>query len=296
MQYSKPALTYEEQADLLLWRGLQADRGLLISRLKRVNYYRLSGFLYPFRDHNDRFKPGTNLDVVWRRYTFDRRLRLTVLDAIERVEIAIRTQLIYEHVHRYGPFGYVNRATLPNLTGDRFNQFLSRVTEETKRSHEVFVDHFKKKYGDTHNDLPLWIVSEILPFGAMYTLFMGADPDIKRTIADTYRIPDKVLISWLNVLNTVRNICAHHGRLWNRELGVKPLMPNIRKHPQWHQPVAIPNHRVFAVLTILKYMTSFIAPQSGWPIRLHNLLAEYADIPKASMGFPQDWRNCPIWQ
>ena len=90
MIYAKPALTFEAQADLLA-----ANRDELIARLKAVNYYRLSGYLYPFRDlPNDTFRPGADLDTVWRRYNFDRRLRLILLDAIERIEVAVRTRLV----------------------------------------------------------------------------------------------------------------------------------------------------------------------------------------------------------
>lgn len=296
MRYDKHALTFEQQADLLLQRGLQADRDILINRLRVVIYYRLSGYLFPFRDKNDHFRPETTLDTVWRRYTFDRRLRILALDAIERVEVALRTQVVYEHVHRYGPFGYTVPENLPKLDGNRFGQFLSRVYDETQRSREIFVQHFRTKYSDQHPYLPLWMAAEIMPFGVMFNLYTGVEPNIKRDIALIYNVPDIVLSSWVNVLNTVRNICAHHGRLWNRELGVKPLMPNIRKYPKWHKPVTIPNHRIFAVLTILQYMTCIVAPQSHWHQRLHSLLDEYPDIPRLSMGFPERWEASPLWE
>ncbi len=100
MEYKKPPLTFEEQADLLLSRGLQAERDRLIFHLKSVNYYRIMGYLYPFRMADNQFKPGTTFEVVWRHYTFDRRLRFLLLDAIERVEVAIRAQLVYHFSHR----------------------------------------------------------------------------------------------------------------------------------------------------------------------------------------------------
>ena len=296
MQYSKPALTYAEQAELLLSRGLLADRDALIARLQSVSYYRLSGYLYPLRRPDDTFRPGTSLDMVWRRYTFDRRLRLLVLDGIERVEVAVRTQVVYGHVHRHGAFGYTDPATLPKLNGDRYGRFLASVYSETRRSSEVFVHHFDQKYGDKHGYLPLWMAAEIMPFGAMQTLFTGVEPQIKREIAHTYRIPDRVLISWLGSLNAVRNICAHHGRLWNRELGFRPLLPHARKYPQWHEPVAIETHRVFVILTILKHMISVIAPQSNWPGRIHALLEEFPDVPRVPMGVPDNWLDCPVWK
>lgn len=296
MEYTKPALTIEELADLLLQRGLIADRATLIDRLRVVSFYRLSGYLHPFRNDDDSLRPGTTLEMVWRRYTFDRRLRLIVLDAIERVEVALRAQMVQEHVRRHGPFGYTNPANLPKLNSDQYGRLLTRIDNEIDHSHEVFVRHFLTKYGDRHRYLPLWMASEIMSYGAMFMFFSGVEPGIKRVIAGTYGVPDEVLFSWLNVLNMVRNTCAHHGRLWNREFGIRPLLPNARKYPQWHEPVAIPNHRVFAVLTILKYLTKTIAPQSCWPKRLRVLIAEYDDIPRRSMGFPERWDASPLWQ
>ena len=64
VKYSKPALTYQQQADLLLRRGLAADREELIGRLKVVSYYRLSGHWYPLRNPDDTLQPGTTLDRV----------------------------------------------------------------------------------------------------------------------------------------------------------------------------------------------------------------------------------------
>ncbi len=295
MKYDKAALSLDQQADLLLERGLFAPRQVLIDRLRVVSYYRLSGYLFPYRVSDNRFRPNTTLNDVWRRYTFDRHLRLIVLDAIERVEVAVRSQLVNEHVLRYGPFGYTDPKTVPKLDSNRFGQFLTRVYNETRQSREMFVMHFQQKYGDQQSYLPLWMISEILPYGAMFAFFTGVEPEIKRSIAFTFGIPDAVLFSWLNVLNMVRNICAHHGRLWNRELGIKPLLPNDRKYPQWHDPVTIPTHRVFAVLTILRHMTFVVAPQSLWPDRVRSLLAEYPEVPRLSMGFPSNWEECPIW-
>ena len=106
VKYTKPALTYGQQAAQLISRGLLCDREELLRRLRSVSYYRLSGYWYPFRRLDDTFLEGTTLESVWRRYRFDRRLRLVVLDAIERVEICIRTELVYLLAHTQGPFGF----------------------------------------------------------------------------------------------------------------------------------------------------------------------------------------------
>jgi len=295
MKYTKPPLSFEDQAEKLMNRGLVADKNELIHRLQSVNYYRLSAYLYPYRNHDDTYKAGTSLEKIWMHYTFDRQLRLIVMDAIERVEVAVRTQLIYHFVHRYGPFGYINNANLPVLSTDRFSHWLIELNEECKRSKETFIGHFNRKYGDTHPQLPLWMAAEIMSFGKTLTLFNGVDDEIRRSIARAYGIEDRILKSWLGSINTVRNICAHHGRLWNRELGFKPFIPKARKYPNWHVPVVIPNNRVFTILTIMRYLLRYVAPTTHWSDRLIALLKRYPSISLRSMGFPPDWEKSPLW-
>lgn len=296
MRYTKPALTFEQQAAQLLERGLEADRDLLIARLRSVSYYRLSGYWYPFRNSDDSFQDGASLDTIWNLYRFDRQLRLLIIDAIERAEIAIRTSLIYHLAHAHGPFGYTDARCLPNINAARHAKFLEKVATETERSQETFVSHFESTYGDSHKYLPIWMAAEIMTFGMLLTLFRGVDTSIKQNIANEYRVSDKVLESWLCTLNVIRNICAHHARIWNRELGYKPLIPRRRKHPEWHTPVKVPNNRVFGVLTILKYMMAIIAPQSRWQEWLEDLISQFPEVSMRPTGFPENWQECPIWK
>jgi abortive infection bacteriophage resistance protein len=296
MKYTKQPLTFEEQADLLISRGLQADRELLISRLKSVYYYRIISYLHPFKMKDEKFKPGTTFEIVWRRYTFDRRLRVLLMDAIERIEIALRTQVGYHFSHARGPFGYIDSINLPKLSQKEHEELMNRLREEAYRSKEILVELFRSKHGDVHSHLPLWIALEVMSFGILLTFFRGVEPGIKQKIAAEYGIPDKVLWSWLRSLNGIRNICAHHSRLWNRELGYKPLLPNKRKYPEWYAPFEVKNNRIFVILTILEYLLDKIAPQSKWSSRLRELLNEYGEIPLKSMGFPEGWMLNPIWK
>jgi len=303
MTYTKPPLTYEEQADLLLGRGMVADRALLIERLQQVSYYRLSGYWYPFRRFDpsrrqrlDDFVPGTDFETIWNRYVFDRRLRLILLDAIERIEVAVRSRLAYLHAREFGPFAYATDAnTLPGCSGPQRATFLQNVQAEVNRSKDTFIEHFKRKYGDQHKHLPVWMAVETMAFGSVLTFYRGSPRRIKKGIASIFEMPERVFSSWLLTLNTVRNICAHHGRLWNREFGTAPMIPRQDKYPEWHQPQPFRNSRTFAVLTICKWCVDRIAPQSRWGMRLRSLLSEYPRIPLDEMGFPADWERSPIW-
>jgi len=93
---------------------------------------------------------------------------------------------------------------------------------------------------------------------------------------------EQLLESWLR---------AHHGRLWNREFGYKPVIPKKRKHPEWHKLVTVGNNRVFAILTILKYLMNQIVPQSSWTERFYQLLTEYPKFLYGPWGFRRTGRN-----
>ncbi|WP_428421912.1 Abi family protein, partial [Paraeggerthella hominis] len=120
MEYTKPFLTFEQQADLLMKdRGMIADRDSLIRHLQDVGYYRLSGYwhIHKMRD-SGKFWEGTTFQRVWETYVFDRQFRLVVLDAVERIEIYMRTQLAYILAELTGPFGFLDKKSLPRLNAD----------------------------------------------------------------------------------------------------------------------------------------------------------------------------------
>ncbi|MBX3409843.1 MAG: Abi family protein [Phycisphaeraceae bacterium] len=303
MKYDKPPLNFEQQADLLLQRGMIGDKPTIVARLSSTNYYRLSGYWYPFRQRHptnpavclDTFEPGTSFDEVWHRYVFDRHLRLCTMDAIERIEVAVRTQLMYHHAHDHGPFGYATDATsMPKLSASEYAEFQTRIAEENCRSKDTFAVHFRRKYGDTHSALPAWMMTEVMTFGTMLTFYRGCSKKVKNAVSNPFDVPDEVLSSWLLTLNAVRNICAHHGRLWNRELGVKPVVPRIDCYPMWYTPVKVHRDRMFMVLTICKWCLDRIAPQSRWSARLTAHL-EGSPALIQFMGFPTNWKQCPIW-
>ena len=143
LKYTKPPLTFKQQADQLLTRGLLADRDELISRLKSVNYYRLSGYWYPFRNPDNTFQSGTTLTTVWRRYTFDRCFRLLLLDAIERVEIAVRTELIYNLAHTYGAFAHEDPLRFPNLFSYEYENLLENIKKKRTKAEKLSSNIFK---------------------------------------------------------------------------------------------------------------------------------------------------------
>ncbi len=292
--YRKTHLSFVQQADLLISRGLITNKKVLLLKLESVNYYRLSGYWYQFKEEkDDYFQPGTTINVIWNRYTFDRQFRLLIMDAIERFEISLRTKLSHQFTQKHCPFDYFNPDFFPGLSLKEHCQFLLNLTNITDSSKELFVKHYRDKYGDGY--LPLWAAVENMTIGMLLTFYKGTESDIKKVVALEYGVDEKVLKSWIGCLNSVRNICAHHARLWNKTLGYKPSLPN--KDPLWNSTIKVDTEKIFCVILILKYLLNIIAPQSSWPSRLENLFQQYQYLPinKEQMGIPIDWKSHPIW-
>jgi abortive infection bacteriophage resistance protein len=323
MIYAKRALTIAQQADLLIARGLTADRNELIQRLTGVNYYRLSGYLHPFRLRDasgtltDSYAPGTTLEVVWRRYNFDRRLRIILLDAIERIEVAVRTRLVYHFVQAHGPFGHLNVKNLPGfkrrspwqcflknvkalfrlkgLVRSDHTVWLAKLQNEKNRASDAFVKHFTTTYGDHHQHMPLWAACELMTCETLLQFAYAVDPSVVKQAAADFGFPDQQLLSWTKAIFTLRNSCAHHARIWNRVFGVKPSVPGKNKNPRWHTQPGFALDRVGLMLTVCHHWLGKVSTTTRWRVRLFALFDEYPEIPLAEMGLPDLWRAHALW-
>lgn len=301
MKYTKPALGFEQQAQRLLDRGLIADKQILINRLGVVNYYRLSAYWYNFKTTDshgvERFVDGTSFEVIWNRYSFDQELRRLVMEALEHIEVAIlRTRLVEQFTLAHGPFGYIDYGNFnPKFPPTSHARFLSELEDAVNRSNEEFIGRFHGKY-TSEPHLPLWMAAEILTFGQLFTLFRNLDRKDLQGIARQFKLFPPVMVSWMHTLLFIRNTCAHHARLWNREIPISPQIPDKKHNPEWHSPVQFDNNRIFAVLTLLRYLLKFIEPNYNFRLRLENLLKNYPDVPLAAMGFPVNWKDSSIWR
>jgi len=302
LRYEKPAKTLEEQADLLLSRGLVADKDKLVATLAQVNYYRLSTYLYTYRDGSDAFVPGTHLDRVLRLYEFDHALRMLLLDAIEGVEILVRTQLAYHFALRYGPFDWARPELFPNFSTlhDDFGRWQTKLQEQTRRSrdqksNEDTVTHFFRKYGDSHDRLPIWMLVEIMDFGSTLSFFRGVETSIRKDVSRSLNQPEELVLSWLLSLNTVRNRCAHHARLWNWQLGFPVKLPNQRKYPEWVLP-GLSNRYVGATLYICSWISDRLITKDHWREKARAALLSYGDLDLSRIGMPRGWERDRIWK
>jgi abortive infection bacteriophage resistance protein len=294
--YTKKALTIDEQIAKLESRGLIIpDRDKAAHYLRNISYYRLSAYMlaYQAKDGSHSFHPNTTFDSVLELYVFDRALRVFAFDAIERIEIALRTQLIHQMALQHGSHWQEDQKLFKDYWA--FDALRKQISDAcAQRKPEVFIKHYMDTY-----DPPLqpacWMSLEILTMGSLSRVFGAlADTSNKTLVADHFKVSWSVMQSWMHMLTYVRNLCAHHSRLWNRELGIQPALLLKPKHP-WIQPSYTNNRRMYYVLCCLRYLSLTINPSGSYTARLKVLMKKYPTVPYQYMGFPLDWEKEPLW-
>jgi abortive infection bacteriophage resistance protein len=319
MRYAKPFLSVPQQIALLRQRGLQiTDEPKAEAYLRRIGYYRLSGYWYPFRKSTqqngqtvvlDDIRPGVDFGTVVDLYVFDKRLRLLMLDALERIEVALRSSIALL-LGQYDPWAHRDPQYLhgqfakkndPRYGRPRHQEWLARVDSSFQSSKEDFVKHFKSKYAP---DMPpIWIAVELWDFGTMSVLFEGMAHKDKTAIAAEYGVPDPIVMeSWIRSLNYVRNLCAHHARLWNRPLVLFPKFPQRGAIPALDH-IGQDRHaqtRLYGAAAICQYLIQQVSPNSQWGVRFGELISALPPHPMIDLGsasgFPQGWNQENLWR
>ncbi|MCF8130517.1 MAG: Abi family protein [Deltaproteobacteria bacterium] len=293
MKFQKPPKTFDEQVGLLISRGMRIDDTKRAERyLSHLNYYRLAAYWLPYeKDHTThRFRLDTTFDLILQHYIFDRKLRLLIMDAIERIEVSLRTRWAYHLSHAYGPHALLEPKVFNSKWSHAKN--VDALKHTVQSSSEVFIRHFDQYEEDLP---PVWVSCEIMTLGQLskWTKNLRRRKD-RNAIARTYGMDEKNLTSFLHHLTIVRNHCAHHARIWNREFVFLLRLPR-KKPPGLYQNFnTTDGRRIYNTFVMLAYLMDQLGPNS-WKMRLYNLLREHPNVAPRTMGFPADWLGRPIW-
>lgn len=317
LQYTKPALTFDQQVAKLESRGLVfSDKEKAKRHLSNISYYRMSAYMLPFKIRNasgepiDQFVPGTKWEDVYDLYKFDRKLRLLVFDAIERIEIALRTQVIYQLSLKYGAH-WQDDATLFRApqrnpkTGkiyDVFQDIQDHINEQLSTNKKaVFIEHYLNTYDDPPTP-PSWMSIELLYFSELSKICKSLKNRKDRTdLSKAFGIgDDSIFCSWLHTLNYLRNICAHHARLWNIDMDVVPgKFYNKNQNYVWLEKAEVDtaqSTKMYYSLCLILFLLQTVNPNTNFRTRFKELLKKYPVVNVGYMGFPKDWETHPLWK
>lgn len=318
----KPHRTYEQQLEILSSRGLLIpNHDDALRDLQNVGYYRLAAYWYPFReiDHvdadgtvirSDRLRAGTSFDDAHALWTFDQRLRFILLEALERIEVALRVRTAH-CIGAQDPFAHLHASYLDMPRCLKTVQ----TPQGSMTAHHWWVTRYEEKLASTHDDIlrlyrsrwelkpPVWVAVELLDFGMLSTFFRQFLTKAQQSeISRTFGISQgSFLVNWIKVLNHVRNMCAHHARVWNQPVTFRlqriptGMSPNL---DPLHELTGTPKARIYSVLYVCAFLLDSLGDNSAWIHSARNLLTSFPNVQGPTIndiGAPENWQSHLIW-
>ncbi len=303
IDYTKLPKSFKKQVELLEQRGLNFKNKVKAEKiLENISYNRLSAYWYPFlKEPKDEeiFKPNSYFEKIFRIYQFDSELRIIMFYAIEQIEIALRTQIIFHLSNKYNSgFWFENKDAFKSYPF--FIDLLKRLCVNTKDSNQEFIKKYNRKYNQYIP--PSWKSFETLSFNSLFSIFKNLNDRTEQvTIAKHFGLHHDVLKSWINTIIYIRNICAHHSRLWNIVLTISPVWPKT-PYKEWvstwenkNQETNDKELNLYAAICISAYLIDQVNPYNTFKNKLNNLFEEYQEIKKIDLGYPNDWQSEPLW-
>lgn len=298
MKFLKPPISVDEQIEILEDRGLVFNNKVEAkSYLSNISFYRLRAYTFPFQKNDDPSHPfirTVSFDEIINLYVFDRKLRLLLFDNIEKIEIALRTQIIHRWALLHGSHWHTNVDLFNN--SNKFYENNEKLTTEIKRSNETFINHYLTKYTEPEHP-PSWMSLEVSSFGLLSQIFLNLKySNQKKEIAKYFGLlKPEILENWIHCFSSVRNICAHHGRIWNRRLTTHITIP-ISPLNEFIQDKKVIPYKIYSVICCMQYVLNIINPQSNFKAKLKELMKECPLKQEKEMDFPQNWEQEPFWK
>lgn len=295
VKFVKPCKTSAEHIALMKSRGLEfGDDAFAVHWLENTGYFRLTGYGLHFRERGsdgkltENFIKGTRFEDLVELYEFDRHLRLLILDAVERFEVAFRTRLNNAMAAKHGPHWFMDDALFSKKTDGTGKQLFDH-TEFLEAAKKHQQTPFIKKYLATYTDPPYppcWMLAETITFGTWsraYGMLVGNQD--QKLVSNAFRLSVEEMASFSQAITDLRNKCAHQSRVWDSHFVSGPRKKgNLRK-------VVTDNSRLYAQLAALIYCLWTVEPENGWLDRLEKLIGQYPVVKIDLMGFPVDWKD-----
>ncbi|KIY39132.1 abortive phage infection protein [Pseudomonas sp. 10-1B] len=300
-----------------------ADSTRAERKLAQVGYYRLSGYWYPAREFDrdplsnqprtcritgkplrrDIFADGASFDDVVDLYRFDKHLRLLMLDAIERLEVNLKT--VIAHVVGYhDPMAYADaRFIKPKYTRDfvshgkvrnKWNEWEAKQRELLNRSNEDAIRWHRL----SGRPVPFWVAVEAWDFGTLSRYFEMLLGSYQNQVLARFGLDHaQIFARWLQEINLLRNRCAHHTRIWN-QVSSNPL--SVLHVDPFFATLNLDKNalaRPYGLVCIIWFLLKKLAPNSDWIDKVADLVDRKPGLPgctfaafglPAETGFPRE--------
>jgi abortive infection bacteriophage resistance protein len=290
--YTKVAEPLEETLYRLWYNNLIIDdRTSAEYALKTIGYYRLLVYMRHFQDNSSprKFLPKTKFSYIVEMYKFDRDLRLLTLDAIEKLEVALRTAIINPLAEKYTPHWYLDMSHYNSEI--EFHGVLGKIINCANKKSGLALTHYYEKYRSPSLP-PVWLVCEKLSFGELSRFFAALKIDHRKSVARyIWTYPEKMLISWFHSLANLRNICAHQDRIWNNPINTYEPEKHHKYKCDFHQPTSFYSRAV-----VIQLLMKEMGMNGWWRTQLFERLSSCSHVtPHKHLGFPIGWEERQVW-
>lgn len=290
--YSKVAEPYAKTLYRLWTKGLLIDNmNDAEIALKTIGYFRLLIYMRHFQGNTAprNFRPRSKFSAVVALYNFDRDIRLLTLNAIEKLEVALRTAISNPLAELHTPHWYLDPSHFDDHI--KYHGVMSKIIKDAGVKKGLALTHYFDKYSAPVLP-PIWLVCEKLTFGALSHFFAALRID-RRKIVGRYiwMYPDNLLVSWFHALNHVRNICAHQDRVWNNP--IPAFTPEA--HKAYSADFVAPTS-FYSRAVVIQLLMKELGMNGWWRSSLRTLLASCVHVdPRLHLGFPNGWDSRPVW-
>lgn len=219
---------------------------------------------------------------------------MLVFDALEKIEIALRTQIIHQYSLTHGGQWYEDGSLFRDSR--LFQLDLAHLDKELSRSQEEFIKHYRRKYTSPARP-PAWMALEVSTIGTLSKMYENLSLTAeKKAVARHFGLGHPfVLESWMKTFSHIRNICAHHSRLWNRPLTLVPIFPQNPPDAWLSAPMLPEPHKIFASLCCIRYFLNRISPGNNFSKKVQELLGMFPTANLGAMGISTGWEQEPLW-
>lgn len=280
--YTKPYATAAQRVQHLRARGLTISRPRVAARkIEEFGYERLRIYFLSRRDRSLPDKPflaGTTYNDILRLYECDAKLRNICFSEVGRFEIIFRNRISETLSARFGGHPYSEIAAF-NAAKAR-NELFQFVLRTFNSSKDARAKHYLRTY--TEPTLPpIWVLKEFLSFGASARLYGGLSGSIRTDIAASFGVSHlPTFDNWIKCFVDLRNICAHHDRLFNR---------GFQKQPQRLVRAAVPspatdNTKLKAQIECLDFVLGNTGTKS-LVSKVEKIINRYPEVRNAEVGF-----------
>lgn len=142
--------------------------------------------------------------------------------------------------------------------------------------------------------MPVWAAVEVLDWNGLTKLYGFSPRAVQDELAVRFNLRAPQLESWLKSLNIVRNVCAHHGRLFNRVFALAPKLPTPGKFPDLDQAASFT--RTFGHLTMIQFLLDSQGLRRTLLPSVMRTFPSVKIVPVTHTGAPHDWNSFSLWR